>query len=131
MLLLLPVLHFIQAIVTNDIKYLDTNFGIIENEYLSKCQDITPSKMKTIAATGAGSYMSIMADNTFNQMKSRYPQLNETESELKFPRMARVLKLYDEKNLHQLTLTTPGQVIAIKLLSKDFPGISINPHLQE
>lgn len=81
MILLLPVLHFIQAIVTNDIKYLDNNFGIIDDEYLSKCQDITPSKMKTIAATGAGSYMSIMAGNTFNQMKSRYPQLNETDSE--------------------------------------------------
>ncbi len=130
MLLLLPVLHFIQAIVTNDIKYLDTNFGIIEDEYLSKCQDITLSKMKTIAATGAGSYMSIMAGNTFNQMKSSYPQLNETDSEFKFPRMAKVLKFYDEKNLHQLTLTTPGQVIAIKLLSKNFPGISINTHLQ-
>lgn len=130
MILLLPVLHFIQAIVTNDITYLDNNFGVIDDEYLSKCKGITPSQMKTIAATGAGSYMSIMADNTFNQMKSRYPQLNETDSELKFPRMAKVLKFYDENNLHQLTLTTPGQVIAIKMLSKFFTGISINSHLQ-
>lgn len=130
MLHLLPALHFIQSLIINDTTFLDNNFGLIDEYFLSKCQDISPSKMKTLAAIGAGSYINIMGDNTFNQMKSKYPQLNEPNSELKFAKTAKALKFYDEKNLHQLTLTTPGQVIAIKMLTKIFPTISINNHLQ-
>lgn len=130
MLAILPALHFIQALSYNTPAELDQVYGLIYERFLSRCGDMTPSKLKTMASIGVGNYINIMSSNTFDGMKEKYPHLQEDGAELKHPRMVEALKFYDQKNLHQLTLTTPGQVIAIKLLAKIFPSISLRALLQ-
>jgi hypothetical protein len=130
MLALLPALHFIQALNYNTPAELDVAFGAIYDRFLSKCGGMMPSKLKTMASIGVGNYINIMGNNTFNEMKKKYPHLQQPDAELKHPRMVEALKFYDQNNLHQLTLTTPGQVIAIKLLAKIFPSISLQACLQ-
>ncbi|AKH38499.1 LPO_1073/Vpar_1526 family protein [Nitrosomonas communis] len=130
MLALLPALHFIQALNYNTPAELDAAFGAIYDRFLSKCVGMTSSKLKTMASIGVGNYINIMGGNTFSEMKKKYLHLQQTDVELNHPRMVEALKFYDQNNLHQLTLTTPGQVIAIKLLAKIFPSISLLACLQ-
>ncbi len=130
MLALLPALHFIQALNYNTPAELDAAFGAIYDRFLSKCVGMTSSKLKTMASIGVGNYINIMGGNTVSEMKKKYLHLQQTDVELNHPRMVEALKFYDQNNLHQLTLTTPGQVIAIKLLAKIFPSISLLACLQ-
>lgn len=125
MLALLPALHFIQALSYSPPAKLDLVHALIYHMYLSKCVDMTPAKLKTMASIGVGSYINVIGGNTFEGMKTKYPYLREEGAELIYPNMVEALKFYDKNNFHQLTLTTPGQVIAVKLLEKIIPSINI------
>lgn len=126
MLSLLPALHFIQTLAYNAPAELDAAFEAINERFLSKCHEITPSMLKTMASIGVGSYINITGNNTYSEMKkTRYPHLNDSDADHHHPKMISALKLYDTKSFHQLTLTTPGQVIAIKMLSRVFTSIDL------
>ncbi len=130
MLAILPALHFIQSLHYGNPTDIDHVYGFIYDRFLSRCDDITPSKLKTMASIGVGNYINIMGSNTFENMKEKYPHLREIGAESKHPRMLQALNFYDQKNLHRLSLTTPGQVIAIKLLAKTFPMVSLRDFLE-
>jgi hypothetical protein len=130
MLALLPALHFIQALSYDAPDQLDQIYGKVHDLFLSKCGDITPSKLKTMASIGVGTYINIMGADTFASLNNKYPHLKEEGAEARSPRVIEAHKFYDTKSLHQLTLTTPGQVIAVKMLEKIFPEIDLRACIQ-
>ncbi|EKT65953.1 LPO_1073/Vpar_1526 family protein [Providencia alcalifaciens] len=130
MLAILPALYFIQSLTYNDPDKIDSIYGSIYDHFLSRGIGMSLSKLKTMASIGVGSYMSIVGSSTFEDMKEKYTYLQSIDSESKYPRMYQALNFYDEMNLHRLTLTTPGQVIAIKMLAKIFPSMSLRDFLE-
>lgn len=126
LLCVLPINHFVQSLHFSNDAALDNVFLLLERYFLSSCNTISANKLKTIAAAGAGDYINIMGGDTLNDsFKKEYPVLNTTDVESIFPNVVRVLKKYDELELHKLTLTTAGQVIATKMLEKIFGEMSI------
>ncbi|MGE4529910.1 MAG: LPO_1073/Vpar_1526 family protein [Acidithiobacillus sp.] len=121
MLCALATVQFVQHLTIQDPGALEPMYEIVYREYTSKCDHVTIAKLMTISAFGAGSYMNIMGSDTFNQFKQKYLALNAENAKDKFPFMVRTLSAYDTKEMHKLSLNTPGQVIAITLLKKNFP----------
>lgn len=130
MLAILPALHFIQSLTWSNPAEVDNVYGLIYDHFLSRGEDMSRSKLKTMASIGVGSYVNIMGSNTFEGMKEKNNYLQGIDAESKYPRMYQALNFYDQKDLHQLTLTTPGQVIAIKMLAKIFPSLNLRDFLQ-
>ncbi|EHW0638301.1 LPO_1073/Vpar_1526 family protein [Vibrio vulnificus] len=131
LLCVLPINHFIQTLQLSHHEALDEIFLLLERHFLSSCNSISANKLITIATAGAGYYINIMRRDTLNDsFKEKYPILNTTDVESQFPNVVRILKKYDELNLHKLTLTTAGQVIATKMLEKIFGEMSIKDCVQ-
>jgi len=131
LLCVLPINHFIQSLEFSNQAALDNIFVKLERHFLLSCKTISANKLKTIAATGAGDYINIMGSDTLkDNFKKKYSILNTDDVESNFPNVVRILKKYDELELHKLTLTTAGQVIATKMLEKIFGKMSIKDCVQ-
>ena len=130
MLVILPALYFIQELEWSNPTEIDNVYGLIYDRFLSRGGTISHSKLKTMASIGVGIYVNVIGSNTFEGMKKKYSCLQVINAESKYPRMHQALNFYDQKDLHQLTLTTPGQVIAIKMLEEIFPTINLRDFLQ-
>lgn len=130
MLLLLPALHFIQGLIYNNHSQLDNLYGAIFEQFLSKCDTITPAKLKTMASIGVGNYINVTGGHSFEEMKEKYPHLKTSDAKSQHPNVVKTLDFYDKNKLYQITLTTPGQVIAVKMLSKILPGINLHDCIQ-
>lgn len=134
MLYLIPTLHFIQTInftPPHNLSLIDSWYGSVFDSYMAKCLNVSISMLITMGALGVGSYINIMGINTFQNYCTKY-QFGDTEQiKSNIPNMYNTLQLYDQKQFHKLTLTAPGQIIAIKLLHKIIPKIDMgNAFLQ-
>lgn len=131
LLSVLPIVHFIQSLSYSNEKALDQVFIELNRHFLSQCRNISTTKLKTIASSGAGNYINVMGGNTLqDSFKKKYPVLQTDDVKAKFPNVCSFLEEYDKLSLHQLTLTTAGQVIATKMLEKVFGRISIKDCVQ-
>lgn len=134
MLFLVPILHFIQTINFNPpyfIPLIESYYEAVFDNYMTKCLNVSVSMLSTMGSLGVGSYINIMGNNTFQNYCTKY-QLGDTEqAKSNVPNMYKTLQIYDQKQFHKLTLTAPGQIIAIKLLHKIIPQIDMgNAFLQ-
>lgn len=133
MLVLLPVLHFIQAIEFRKPYFsfvIDNTYGIVFDKYMTQCLNISVPMLKTMGAIGVGNYINMVGSNTFAAFCNKYQLADAERAKSDFPKMYKALQIYDQKNFHQLTLTAPGQIIAIKLLHKIIPDIDIHNAFQ-
>lgn len=134
MLFLVPTLHFIQAIKFNPpytMQLIDSCYGAVFDNYMAKCQNVSVSMLSTMGAIGVGSYINIMGSNTFQTYCAKYQLGNTEQTKSNVPNMYKTLQLYDQKQFHKLTLTAPGQIIAIKLLQKIIPQIDMGNAFQQ
>ncbi|WP_010604788.1 LPO_1073/Vpar_1526 family protein [Pseudoalteromonas maricaloris] len=131
LLCVLPVVHFVQSLSFSDESVINIIFTQLNQHYLSQCNAVTANKLKTIASSGAGNYINIMGGNTLeDSFKKRYPILDTPDVNSKFPNVVSFLAQYDKLELHKLSLTTAGQVIAVKMLEKVFGKMSIKDCVQ-
>lgn len=133
MLFLVPALHFIKTIIFTppyNQTSIEAYYGAIFKNYMEKCQGISTSMLRTMGALGVGNYMDIMGSNTFQAYCNKYQFGSVEHAKSNFPNMYKALQLYDEKDFHKLTLTAPGQIIAIKLLHKILPQINMDSAFQ-
>lgn len=131
LLSVLPIVHFIQSLSFSNETALDQVFVELNKYFLSQCKSISITKLKTIASSGAGNYINIMGGNTLeDNFKKKYPTLQNEDVKVNFPNLCSFLEEYDKLSLHQLTLTTAGQVIATKMLEKVFGRMPIKDCVQ-
>ncbi len=131
LLCVLPIVHFVQSLQADNEAALDQIFFKLNEFFLSSCNQISTNKLKTIASIGAGNYINIMGSNTFKDtFKKKYTTLNVSDADVKFPNVVSLLTTYDKLELHKLSLTTAGQVIATKMLEKIFGKMSIKDCVQ-
>lgn len=114
----LALTHFIKSLsLTNPtVDNLEEVFHCLKSELLIHCDNITDTRLITLGATGAVNYINMVKHNTLESYIERHPSLSEVDLDVAAPSLKYVLSKYDELNLHKITLTLPGVLIANKLL---------------
>jgi len=128
LLSVIPIIHFIQSMSISDQNQLNQALISLDKLYLSKCSEISFNKLKTIASTGAGELITINDSYAVAKLKNRYSMVY-ANVDGKFQGAIKVLITYEKLKLYKLTLTTSGEVIAIKMLEKIFGEISLKNFL--
>lgn len=125
MLCAVATIQFVQHLTVKDENSLEQVYKALYDEFTSKCEYISITKLMTISSFGAGSYMNITGMDTFNEFKKKYTVLTGGDSKERFPFLTKVLGIYDKQQMHKLSLNAPGKVIAVTLLKKIFPALEL------
>lgn len=109
------------------LEKLEEAFTLLKENFLIHCKNITDTRLITLESIGAVNYVNMMRGDTLKEYtEERYATiLSEVNLEKDAPNLKYVLNQYDKLDLHKITLTFPGILIANKLLEPYFGSIPL------
>ncbi|OYQ81796.1 hypothetical protein B9T19_03800 [Ignatzschineria sp. F8392] len=121
--------YFIKNLTLKDptLKELEEAFTWLRKNFLIHCKNITDTRLMTLESIGAVNHINMMRGNTLKEyVDEKYASiLSNVNLRKNVPNLRYVLNQYDNLDLHKITLTFPGILIASKLLEPYFGSIPL------
>lgn len=128
LLYVLPVVYMIKylSFQPSTVEDLELSYKALKDNYLFHCENIKGNRLITLGSLGVANYINIMGSDSLEKIEEKYPMLKGLDIQKEVPSLVYVLKKFDELELHKITPTDPGILIAAKLLENSYGKIPFN-----